>query len=297
MRFFMAVVLVIFGVAPVAPVFAKAHLIAVIPLRSTADLAPTAAALTKQIAVQTALVPGYDAQVVTTNGQREVDAAAAAGAEIYIVGQLIGEDVTIDSFDVASDHRIGTMRFALVNAQVPAGADFAALIKTGAPVSNGAPAAAAAFSGSSYVLVPFGPPGNKDTALDFATTEFIKKLQAKGVVAVASEPLDQAQAGASIPQLCKEHSARGVLIGTARHEQRLNYLLGSYPTHAEVRVTLFPCDGNPSTWKGYGTGDIVYYWANAGAAISDVIGKALDIVVTQFPAVTGASSPAPIASP
>ena len=223
--------------------------------------------------------------------------AAAAGAEIYIVGQLIGEDVTINSFDVASDHRIGTMQFALVNAQLSVGTDFAPLIKAAASVSNVGPTATAASTGGSYVLVPFGPPGNKDTALDYASTEFIKKLQAKGVVAVATEPLDQAQAGASIPQLCKEHSARGVLIGTARHEQRLNYLLGSYPTHAEVRVTLFPCDGSASSWKGYGTGDIVYYWSNAGAAISDVIGKALDIVVAQFPDGAAASTPAPTASP
>ncbi len=214
-------------------------------------------------------------------------------AEVYIVGQLIGGVVRVDSFDVASDHRIGTMRLPVPDNRLPDHTDFTPLVSaTLADPQVGAEAPQLA-GGSSYVLVPFAPPGNKDTALDFATTEFVKKLQAKGIIAVATEPLDEAQAGASVPQLCKEHSAKGVLIGTARHEQRLNYMLGSYPTHAEVRVTLFPCNTTQSLWKGYGTGDIVYYWANAGAAISDVMDKALDILVAQFPDATAAAAPVP----
>lgn len=276
----------------------RAHLIAVVPIRSTAALQVQARGATRDIVQRLAQLPGYDAIALSPSGKREVDAAAAMGAEVYVVGQVLQAgadlDLALASYDVASDHRIGELRVRLVAAQMPRVLDVSVLVSpTGSAVVASSPSELTSRD-MRYMLVPFGQPGNKDTALDFATTEFAKKMGANGKTVLVSEPIEAAEAAASVGTICKRSGVDGVFIGSARHEQRLNYLLGSYPTHGEIRVTLFDCAGSP-VWRGYGTGDIVYYWSNAGAAISDVLGKALDIVVTQF--MNRASTAKPTASP
>jgi hypothetical protein len=288
------------GLASAAPASAKAHLIAVVPLRSNEAAKATASAVTAELARRLALIPGYDARVVVAREKRDVDAAAEAGAEVYVVGQVIDGDqggrvAVISSYDVASDHRIDALRVVLdpTSGALPASVDVAALVG-----SSGAGAAASVLpgpTGTSYLLVPFAQPGNSDTALEFATTEFVKKMSAKGSSVVIGEQMEQVEAASSVAKLCKAHDVRGVFIGNVRHEQRLNVLLGSYPTHAEARVGLFSCDGT-TLWKGYGIGDLVYYWSNAGAAVSDAVGKALDTVVAQF-AEQYVKQPTPTPSP
>ncbi|TAM91068.1 hypothetical protein EPN42_04930 [bacterium] len=136
-------------------------------------------------------------------------------------------------------------------------------------------------AGAGYALVPFAPPGNNDTALDFATTELEKKLQAQGMSITRTLTMDPVAAAASIGTLCKQYAASGIFIGTARHEQTYKAFWGDRPTHAEVRMTLFNCDGSVR-WKSYGTGDVTYWWSNAGAAVSDAIDRSLDTIVNQL---------------
>jgi hypothetical protein len=75
------------------------------------------------------------------------------------------------------------------------------------------------------VLVPFELPDNKDTALEFATTEFVKKMQTKGKTLVQTPVMDHVEAATEVATFCAQYGASSVLIGTARHEQRLNMLL------------------------------------------------------------------------
>jgi len=271
-------------VACAGPAFAKARLIVVIPLRSTTALKQVASTLTSDLVGHFATVNGYDATVITPGQQRDVDAAAAAGAELYATGQVVDGDsgyrVVVTTFDVASDHRLNVYDGIVKNGHLAS--DFNALTLLVSVALNAPKTSAGAESvGDHLLLVPFQLPDNKDTVLEFATTEFAKKMQSKGITMVESPIMDHVEAATRVGELCKQYNVSGVLIGSARHEQRLNYLLGSYPTHAEARLSLVDCSGT-TVWKGFGVGDLVYYWSNAGAAVSDAMGKALDTLVAQF---------------
>jgi len=170
----------------------------------------TAAALTKQIADRTATIPGYDAQVVA----RMVNATwtlrlLPARKSISLAVDRRRRDDKLRSTS-PSDHRIGTMQFALVNAQLAAALT---LRRSSKPLHlyRMSLRRGCCVHGASYVLRTIRAAGQQGHRARLRYDRVIKKLPGKGVVAVATEPLDQAQAGASIPQLCKEHSARGVL--------------------------------------------------------------------------------------
>lgn len=133
------------------------------------------------------------------------------------------------------------------------------------------------------VLIPFGPPGNKDYQLDAATNDFAARLTAKKNMIVAqAKPMDVADVGGSAADLCKQYKSSSIFVGTARHEQNHNIMWGTFPTHAEVRVTQLGCDGK-TKWKGVGIADKVQYWSNPAAAVTNVIQLALDQIISEMP--------------
>ncbi len=70
--------------------FAKARLVAVIILRSTPSLHLAAINATRALSARIAQQDGWDATVVDAHGRQPAEAAASAGAEIYIIGQYFG---------------------------------------------------------------------------------------------------------------------------------------------------------------------------------------------------------------
>ena len=136
---------------------------------------------------------------------------------------------------------------------------------------------------NTVVLVPFGPPGNKDYQLDNATNDFLTRLTTKkNLNVVLGKPMDAMDVAGSAADLCATNKASAIFAGTARHEQSHNIWWGTYPTHAEVRVTQLGCDGKVK-WKGVGISDKVQYWANPAAAVTNVIQNALDQVISEMP--------------
>lgn len=91
---------------------ARAKLIVVFPLRSTQALASTAERLRRRIITQLAGLDGYDARAIDAPATgRLADAAAGAGAAVYVTGQVLAADagyrVTLGSFEVATDASVG----------------------------------------------------------------------------------------------------------------------------------------------------------------------------------------------
>ena len=152
------------------------------------------------------------------------------------------------------------------------------------PAAQSLPATGATSAPPTIVLlIPFGPPENKDYQLDAATHDFQARLMAaKSFTVAISKPMDVMDVGGEAADLCKQFSASAIFLGTVRHEQNHNIWWGTYPTHAEVRVTELGCDGKIK-WKGVGVGDKVQYWANPAAAVTNVIQNALDVVISEMP--------------
>ena len=132
-------------------------------------------------------------------------------------------------------------------------------------------------------LVPFGPPGNTDYQLDNATNDFSKRLTAKGFEPTTTKAMDPMDVASSAADLCKQYNATAIFAGTVRHEQTHNVFWGTFPTHAEVRVTELGCDGKVK-WKGVGTADKTQYWSNPAAAVTNVSQMALDQIIGEMPA-------------
>jgi hypothetical protein len=145
-------------VIQVCPAEAKARLIAVFPLRSTSDLAVAAKQSTQALAEQLGSIQGFDAKVLAppTAGSLGV-AAASAGAEFYVVGQLLKADggykMVAGSFEAATDKSISDVQVMLTSpSTIPAQAQIATLIPTAQTPSTGA------VSGADGVEVSAGVP-------------------------------------------------------------------------------------------------------------------------------------------
>lgn len=93
---------------------AKARLIAVIILRSTAADRAQAVAASKGLARALSQQAGWDARLVDAHGKAPADAAASIGAEVYVVGQYTGANggsVEGSLFRVATDERLGNVSY------------------------------------------------------------------------------------------------------------------------------------------------------------------------------------------
>lgn len=129
-RYFATLVITsLIGSACLLPVDARARIIAVIVLRSTAHARTAAEAASKALAARLAQEPGWDAIVVHPHGRTPADAAAAAGAEIYVVGQYFqGSPARIvgAAYRVATDERLGDFSTTLQGvATIPQTVSFA----------------------------------------------------------------------------------------------------------------------------------------------------------------------------
>ncbi len=114
------------------PAVAKAKLVVVFTLRSTPELAARAATVTKAVAARIEALDGYESLVVALPKDSPGAAAARAGAEIYVRGQLVasseGYRVTISSFSVATDKALGEQTIVLGGTALPNTFDVAALV-------------------------------------------------------------------------------------------------------------------------------------------------------------------------
>lgn len=257
---------------------AKAQVFAVFPLRSTAELGTTAAGITQELTDRLAQAQGYDAQLVQNSSGNPADAAADVGAEFYVTGQVLGDAsgyrIILATFQVASNREISNITVVSKDGHLPAEVTVAAVLKSTGETGQGS-------SGPrKLVLVPFEEPNGKDVALEFATTEFIKKLAAKGVTVMQGAVMDHVQAATNVSAVCKQYDATGVLVGSVTHEQHAVFFDG-VPTTATVNVSELDCDGK-MLWHGSGSSNTVHQGANPAAAISLVISDALDMIVNQF---------------
>ncbi|HXP94291.1 MAG TPA: hypothetical protein VN905_12550 [Candidatus Binatia bacterium] len=257
---------------------AKAQVFAVFPLRSTSELATTAAGISQELADRLAQAQGYDAQLVQNSSGNPADAAAGVGAEFYVTGQVLGDAsgyrIILVTFGVASNHEISNITVTSKDGHLPAEVTVAAVLKSTGQMAQGA-------SGPrKLVLVPFEEPNGKDVALEFATTEFIKKLAAKGVTVMQGTVMDHVQAATNVSAVCKQYGATGVLLGSVTHEQR-PILFDGVPTTATINVSELDCDGK-MLWHGSGSSNSVHQGANPAAAISLVVSNALDMIINQF---------------
>jgi hypothetical protein len=150
-----------FALVPFVPRAAQArvHLVAVLPLRSTPALASKARLLGKHIASQISLLDGYEGTYVESSAAPGM-AAAGAGAEYYVTGQLIGDggdfSLTLAGFETATDREGGTAHLALTDpTALPSTADLRSLF---APVSAAAssPSTGANPTETGRTLVPAG---------------------------------------------------------------------------------------------------------------------------------------------
>jgi|ERR1700676_1811293 len=138
---------------------ARAHLVAIFPIRATAELAPRAAEVTRTVVLRLVAIDGYDAKALPnpTSGTLGM-AAASSGAELYVVGQLLSSDtgyqLVLASFEAATDKPIGNYRSTLqATTQLPDQPDIRVLLQS----SISAPTAVAPVIAGGAV-VPTGLP-------------------------------------------------------------------------------------------------------------------------------------------
>ena len=115
---------------------AKARLIAVFPLRSTTELTPAAKQATQLVVNHLGAVEGFDAKLIPAPPTGSLGAAAAAvGAEFYVVGQLLkaesGYEIILGSFQTATDKSIANIQIMTATpTSLPAQSSVVSLIPT-----------------------------------------------------------------------------------------------------------------------------------------------------------------------
>ena len=137
-------------------VAAKARVVAVFPLRSTAALAKQSESVTKLIVARIAALDGYDAKIVPPPGIGALGAAGAlVGAQSYVVGQLTdngtGFEVSLGAFESATDRQFATYKVSIINVDsLPAEPDVKILVEPGAVPTS----ASGSFDTGSPPLLP-----------------------------------------------------------------------------------------------------------------------------------------------
>lgn len=101
---------------------AKARLVAIIVLRSTPATHKAAIKASNALATRIAQEPGWDARVIDAHGRAPADAAAAIGAELYVVGQYVDGPPHVAGaiFRVATDDRLSEFAYDVSSGHVPA---------------------------------------------------------------------------------------------------------------------------------------------------------------------------------
>lgn len=114
------------------PAYARARLIAVVTFRSTVAAHHDAVLASRALAARLAQEPGWDATTINPGARDPADAAAAVGAEVYVIGQYFpGRPARIAgaSFRVATTQRLNDFSFSLSDGHtVPASVSFANVV-------------------------------------------------------------------------------------------------------------------------------------------------------------------------
>lgn len=228
-----------------SPGLAKARLIAVFPLRSTPALAMQARDVSRAIVNKLSAIEGYDAQLLPEPKTGPLgSAAAAAGAEIYIVGQLVAADngykLTIGSFAAATDQSINSYSATITATDIlPDQPDIRALITAAVakPAPNAGPKVLA--------LLPYEDPGSTDPVALAVSQALAGDVAAAGVAVTKLAPLDDLQAVANAAKICVSNGASGILIPQGRYQQTVKpgFFSMTVTTHVDFQLSDVGCDG------------------------------------------------------
>jgi hypothetical protein len=235
---------------------AKARVIAVFTLRSTPALAGEARTASRTIVTKLSEIEGYDAQLLTEPKSGTLGAAAAAaGAEIYVVGQLVaaegGFKVTLGSFVAATDQSINTYTATLTNvAGLPDTPDIKALIAAAAPRQPVAPQTKV------LVLLPYEGPGSTDPYALAVSQMLSGDVAAAGLAVTRIAPLDALEAVANAAKICADNGASGILIPDGRMQEtaKPGFFSMTLNTHVDFRLHDVACDGTVR-WSATTSGD------------------------------------------
>jgi hypothetical protein len=149
-----------------------------------------------------------------------------------------------------------------------------------------------------YVIVPFGEPGETDPVLSNATKQLSNDLAESGIRSAIATPIDAVEAVGAARKLCREYSARGLLVPELRFEQSKERNLTGFipvvggvisssgafdasPIRARLKLFLIDCAGVVS-WKTYTTTNKVHHGQNIAAGLTEITNKALEQAVEQF---------------
>ena len=124
----MAVAIIFTLIAPAQRADARARMVAVFALRSTAAESRQAAHLSIEIANVIAGQTGWDAKVIKQGTNSKGDAAAAIGAELYLSGQYASGHATLASFSTATDEKIADLTLDALGGELPKTADVLSLL-------------------------------------------------------------------------------------------------------------------------------------------------------------------------
>ena len=235
---------------------AKARLIAVFTLRSTPALAVEARTASRTIVTRLSDIEGYDAQLIPEPKSGTLGAAAAAaGAEIYVVGQLVategGFKITLGSFTAATDQPINTYSATLANvAGLPDQPDIKSLIVAAAPSRPPVPQTRV------LALLPYEGPGSTDPYELAVSQQLAGDVAAAGVAVTKIAPLDDLQAVADAAKICADNGVGGILIPDGRMQETVKAGFASVTlnTHVDLRLHDIGCDGTVR-WSATTSGD------------------------------------------
>lgn len=139
-------------------------------------------------------------------------------------------------------------------------------------------------------VIPFQDPGNEAVeAYSAADSALVSDLQARGFQATLGTPAQHLAVPSTAAQICAASHAQAIVLGSTRTEQSLHFKyafvtnIPHYPTHAELRLSVFDCKGR-LLWRTVTTGDKDYYANNVGAAVSDALVQAVGNAVKDLPA-------------
>jgi hypothetical protein len=155
-----------------------------------------------------------------------------------------------------------------------------------------------------YVIVPFGEPGDTDPVLTNATKQFSNDLLENGIRSAIGPPIDAVEAVAAARKLCRDYSAKGLLVPQLRFEQSKERNLTGFipvvggvisssgafdasPIRARLKLFLVDCAGEVS-WKTSTTTNKVHHGQNIAAGLTEITNKALAEAVDQFVSRPGA---------
>lgn len=239
----------------ISPGFSKARLIIVFPLRSTPALTAQAKIASQAIVTKLSAIEGYDAQLVPEPKTGTLGATAAtAGAEIYVVGQLVASDggykIIAGSFSAATEQPIANYTAVLASTgTLPEQPDIKTLLAAAVP-------APPVSTQAKLLLVPYELPGSTDPAEPVVSQNLVSGLSGMNVPLVKIAAMDGLDAVVNAAKLCADNAASGILIPDGRFQVTVKpgFMSLTVMSHADFRLDEVACDGSVR-WSNVGFGD------------------------------------------